>query len=410
MVSKLHITHPAKRVIGKVTIPGSKSESNRLLILRNLYFPDMPIIGLSDSRDTHTLLNALRSTSNVKDIGEAGTAMRFLTAWCAIQTGEEFSLLGTERMYERPLGVLVDALRQLGATIAYEGKEGYPPLRISGSSLKGGSVELDGGISSQFISALMMIGPALPEGLRLRMSGFSVSAPYIYLTANLMRRLGFRIQLSGEEIEIEHFIPEPPVSFQVEPDWSSASYWFLMGLLACETEIYLPGFRQYSLQGDAFVSGLFDPLGLESHYIGSGFRLKKGEPELREVYNLSLVHNPDLAQTLAVAFAAMNIPATIRGLQTLRIKETDRLAALQAELQKTGAEIEIGKDYLQIKQGVQTLKDVSFDSWNDHRMAMAFAPLALLEPITIINPDVVHKSYTSFWKDLERVGFQLTYS
>ncbi|MGB0178094.1 MAG: 3-phosphoshikimate 1-carboxyvinyltransferase, partial [Owenweeksia sp.] len=341
------------------------------------------------------------------DVGDAGTTMRFLTAFCSIQDGRETLLSGSKRMHERPIGVLVEALRKLGADITYQGEKGFPPLLIKGVALPGGTVDLDSTVSSQFISALMMIGPAMPQGLTLKMTGFSVSAPYIYLTANLMRRMGFRVRVKGETVEIENYIPKSPAEFYVEPDWSSASYWFLIGLLAKRAEIYLPGFRQHSLQGDAFVSGLFMPLGLESHYIGSGFRLRKGAPDRQGTYQLSLIHNPDLAQTLAVAFAALNIPVSIKGLQTLRIKETDRLSALRTELEKTGAEVETGDDYLTIHRGIQSLEGVVFETWDDHRMAMAFAPLALLNPIRIKGPDVVAKSYASFWSDLEKVGFEI---
>ncbi|HBF19525.1 MAG: 3-phosphoshikimate 1-carboxyvinyltransferase [Owenweeksia sp.] len=410
MVDVLHISHPNGRVIGKVDIPGSKSESNRLLILKHLYFPDLEIVGLSNSKDTQYLQGAFQEEGPNVNVGDAGTAMRFLTAYYALQEGEEITLSGTARMHERPIGVLVDALASLGAEIHYLGESGYPPLRIKGEKLMGGEVQLNSGVSSQFISALMMIGPALHKGLVLHMTGFSVSAPYIYLTANLMRRLGFQVSIDGERIRINAYVPQRPLRFQVEPDWSSASYWFLIGLLAQKTEIYLPGFRDYSLQGDAFVSGLFQPLGLVSHYIGSGFRLKKGERDTRDFFEISLIHNPDLAQTLAVAFAALNIGVRIKGLQTLRIKETDRLLALQTELQKTGAEIEIGDDYLQIHKGIQHLQGVVFKTWGDHRMAMSFAPLALMHPIGIEDPGVVNKSYTSFWKDLERVGFKLRYN
>ncbi len=403
-MKKIRINHPTKKVIGRISIPGSKSESNRLLILKALYFPKLQVSGLSDSRDTQYIQKALTERSSTVDVGDAGTAMRFLTAYLAL-SGREYILTGSSRMKERPIGILVDALNRLGANITYLEKEGYPPLQIRQGNLSGGEINLDSTVSSQFISALMMIGPALQGGLSLKMTGFSVSAPYIYLTANLMRRLGFKVKVLGEQIRVEDFIPKPPAQFQVEPDWSSASYWFLISLLAQKAEIYLPGFRQYSLQGDAFVSGLFEPLGVHSHYIGSGFRLKKGEARQNENYRLSLVHNPDLAQTLSVAFAALRLPATIHGLQTLRIKETDRLEALQRELYKAGAKLQIGKDYLKIQKGFDEWEEVHFESWNDHRMAMSLAPLALLRPIFISDPDVVNKSYTSFWDDLKKVGF-----
>ncbi len=403
----LNLSHPTKKIIGKIQVPGSKSESNRLLLLKYLYFPNLDIGRLSDSRDSMYMERGLNEKGNDINVGDAGTAMRFLAAFYSTQGGREVMLSGTERMHQRPIGILVDALRKLGADIQYIEKEGYPPVKIKGAELEGGTLEIDGSVSSQFISALMMIGPGMRAGLTLKIKGFSVSTPYIYLTANLMRRLGFEVSVSGEEVTIKSLIPKSPKTFPVEPDWSAASYWFLMALLAEKAEIYLPGFRQYSLQGDAFVSGLFDPIGVESHFIGSGFRLKKGV-QSQERFSMNLIHNPDLAQTLAVAFVAKNIPARISGLQTLRIKETDRLAALKTELEKTGAVIEIGDDYLEIKSGLQKLEGITFNTYEDHRMAMSFAPLALLAPISITDPGVVAKSYQSFWADLEKVGFKLS--
>lgn len=405
----LKLSHPTKKVIGKIEVPGSKSESNRLLLLKYLYFPGLDIGRISNSRDSIYMEKGLRAQGNKINVGDAGTAMRFLTAFYATQKGKEVVLSGTARMHQRPIGILVDALKKLGADIQYLQNEGYPPLKVKGAKLTGGILPIDGSVSSQFISALMMIGPGMEQGLTLKIKGFSVSTPYIYLTANLMRRLGFEVQVSGEEVIINSTLPKGVNSFPVEPDWSAASYWFLMSLLAEKAEIYLPGFRQYSLQGDAFVSGLFEPLGVESHFIGSGFRLKKGA-QTQERFSINLIHNPDLAQTMAVAFAAKNIPARISGLQTLRIKETDRLAALKTELEKTGAVIDIGDDYLEIKSGLQKLEGITFKTYEDHRMAMSLAPLALLAPISIQHPEVVSKSYQNFWADLQKVGFELGYS
>ena len=405
-MSAIKLSHPSSKVVGKIEVPGSKSESNRLLLLKHLYFPNLSINKISDSRDTSFMKAALESESGEINVGDAGTAMRFNTAFNAARAGINVTLSGSERMHHRPIGILVDALNQLGAKITYVDKEGFPPLKIEGHKLLGGSIEIDGSVSSQFISALMMIGPGMEEGIHLTLKGFSVSAPYIYLTASLMRKLGFDVKVEGEDIIIPHKKVKDVQSFTVEPDWSAASYWYAIALLAQKAEIYLPGFRQHSLQGDAFVSGLFEPLGIHSHFIGSGFRLKKVEVK-QQRFDINLVHNPDLAQTLAVVFAAKNLPAKITGLQTLRIKETDRLQALKIELEKTGAEIEIGDDFLEVKKGIQNLEGVTFDTYEDHRMAMAFAPLALIGPITINNPEVVAKSYPSFWKDLERVGFEL---
>lgn len=408
-MDSIKLSHPTGKVIGKIQVPGSKSEANRLLVLRQLYFPNLEIKGLSSSRDTHILTRLLidYNKNNKLNAEDAGTAMRFATAFLASQEGQ-WTLSGSERMHERPIGILVESLQKLGAEIEYLDEEGFPPLKITGQKLAGGEIEVDGSQSSQFISALMMIGPAMEEGLKIYIPGFSVSTPYIYLTANIMRKLGLKVTVLGEEIIIPPKDQElmAPQTFSIEPDWSAASYWYLIALLADKAEIYLPGFHQYSLQGDSFVANLFAPLGIDSHFIGAGFRLKKAEIKQSE-FDINLVHNPDLAQTMAVAFAATGLKARIKGLQTLRIKETDRLQALKTELEKTGAEIEIGEDYLKVNKGVQYVKGICFKTYNDHRMAMALAPLALLGEIEIENPQTVQKSYGSFWQDLEKVKFAI---
>lgn len=401
------ISHPSKRVIGKISVPGSKSETNRLLILKHLYNLPFSIENKAQSRDTDYLQKALQEPQAPEwYVGDAGTAMRFLTAYAACRPGQEVQLTGTARMYERPIGVLVSALRQMGAQIEYLRKEGFPPLRIRGSALQCNQpVAIDTAVSSQFITALMLIGGTLKDGLELQFKGLSVSAPYVYLTARLMRQLGFAVRLMGNGLRVETYKPAPvPQKLTVEPDWSAASYWFLMALLAQKTEIYLPGFRQHSLQGDSYVAQLFDPLGVTAHFIGSGFRLKQSARQ-QDSFAINLLHNPDLAQTMAVAYAAQNVPARITGLQTLRIKETDRLQALQTELAKTGAVVEIGKDYLEIKEGIKTTVGVRFHTYQDHRMAMALAPLALLGSIYIDDLKVVAKSYRNFWEHLKQVGF-----
>lgn len=409
-MERIKISHPTKVIRAKPAIPGSKSETNRALILRELYFPELEISGASSSNDSAVLKNCLanfrfKTELNVED---AGTAMRFLCAFLAVQKEGTWILDGSTRMRERPIGLLVSALRQMGANIEYLQEEGFPPLKIKGAVLKGGEFEIDSRISSQFISALMMIAPALQEGLILRLKGFSVSAPYIHLTANIMRRLGFKVIVLGDEIKIKPVENLQPLEavFKVEPDWSAASYWFLITLLAQKAEVYLPGFRQFSLQGDSVLSNLFAPLGVDAHFIGPGFRLSKSEA-INTNLKLNLVQNPDLAQSFAVAAASVLKEAHIRGLQTLRIKETDRLAALQKELAKIGADLEIGTDYLKLLKSADTWDEPVFESYKDHRMAMALAPLALVNPIVIEDPDVVNKSYPNFWQDLIAAGFKI---
>lgn len=406
----LRLSHPNAKLIGRIAVPGSKSESNRLLLLKALYAPEMEIKGLSSARDTLILADLLRSYQAEKYLSaaDAGTAMRFMTAFLATRSGN-WHLDGSDRMRERPIEILVDALSQLGANIRYKGERGYPPLEIDGVRLRGGLLSLDASVSSQYISALMMIGPGLAKGLELKMEGLSVSTSYIYLTANIMRRMGLKAHVLGDEVRIpvcpdDH---QAPAQFAVEPDWSAASYWYSMALLAHKAELFLPGFRQFSLQGDALVQQFFAPLGVASHFIGAGYRLRKETPPGKGSDTINLVQNPDLAQTLTVAYAALNKEVRLNGLQTLRIKETDRLLALKTELEKTGARIELGPDHLEIQRGIQDLKGLRFDTYQDHRMAMAFAPLALLAPIEINDPQVVVKSYGTFWNDLERLGFQI---
>lgn len=406
-MGSLRLSHPTKKIKARIAVSGSKSESNRVLILKHLYFRNLQIENLSDSNDTMVLQKGLADTSDIIDVEDAGTAMRFLTAFFALQENRTVILQGNERMHQRPIGILVDVLKSLGAQIEYLNEEGFPPLQIIGKKLRGGAITIDGSVSSQFISALMMIAPLFEKGLQIKVDGLSVSTPYIYLTGNLMNRLGLEVSVKGTDIAIANGLRFQKDKVNVEPDWSSASYWFLLGLLANEAEIYLPYFSQASFQGDAQIRGLFEPLGIDAHYIGSGYRLKKGQP-ISQKFELNLIHTPDLAQTLAVAFAAKGIPATLSGLQTLRIKETDRLLALKTELEKTGAIIEIGDDFLQIKQGVKSVEGISFETYGDHRMAMALAPLALIGSIEIVSPVVVNKSYPNFWNDLEYAGFKIS--
>jgi len=404
---KLH--HPSGRIIGRIAVPGSKSETNRLLILKYLYELPFQIENQARSGDTDYLAKALaQPRASHWEVGDAGTAMRFLTAAAACRPGQKVCISGSPRMHERPIGVLVSALRQMGAHISYLEREGYPPLAITGQKLHCPEpLSIDSSVSSQFLSALMLIAGKVDGGIALSYCGLSVSAPYVYLTARLMRLLGFDPRLYGNGLRVgPERMGSVPNHVAVEPDWSAASYWFLIALLAQKAEVYLPGFKQYSLQGDSYVAALFEPLGIESHYIGSGFRLRKGGPRGGEEA-INLLHNPDLAQTMAVAYAAVQKPLHITGLQTLRIKETDRLAALRTELEKTGAEVEIGSDYLQLKRGIQHLDGLHFETYQDHRMAMAFAPLALLGSIEIANPGVVVKSYANFWEHLQSVGFQM---
>ncbi len=402
----IRLSHPTKKVIGKIQIPGSKSESNRLLFLQAMYFPEMEISGLSNSRDTALMQQLINASLPEVDIRDAGTAMRFGTAYLSAKAKKKYRLTGSKRMQKRPIGILVEALRKVGAQIEYVGDEGFPPLNITGGRLKGGTIKMDASVSSQFISALMMLGPGMLQPLHIKLSGTLVSTPYWQLTGHIMRSLGFKVLWEGGEIWIENEVPKLTKNISVEPDWTAASYWYLQSLLAQKAEVFLTGFKEHSLQGDAFVSDLFEPLGVQSLGMGTGFRLRV-KPVLPKTIEVNLVHNPDLAQSLAVAYAAKNIRAKITGLQSLKIKETDRLHALKKELEKTGAQIEIGPDFLGVKKGIEKVEGLCFDTYEDHRMAMCLAPLALLGSIQIKNPEVVNKSYPTFWADLEKVGFHI---
>ena len=406
-MSLIRISHPTGKLRGRLQLPGSKSESNRLLILQALYASEAQLKGLSTSKDTLVMRELLERYQNSEElnVGDAGTAMRFLCAFLA-QADGEWVLDGSPRMRERPIKVLVEALRQLGAEIDYLGKEGFPPLKIKGQSLKGGRLRINAEVSSQYLSALMMVAPSLELGLEMKLEGHPVSMPYLQLTGNLMRRMGFPVFILGDEIRIPaHQLSSPPKTLRVEPDWSAASYWFAMALLSREAEIYLPGFQQYSLQGDSIVQQLMAPLGVEQVFIGGGIRIHKSKPfPIRK--ELNLINTPDLAQSLIPIYAAFNQELKFKGLQTLRIKETDRIAALENELRKFQCELESGDKHLSLQGGFKA-SEVRVATYGDHRMAMGFAPLALLKPLEIENPEVVEKSYPGFWNDCESLGFKL---
>lgn len=404
---RLRLAHPTGKLRGRLVLPGSKSESNRLLILQALYAEQVQIEGLSTSRDTQVLqtaLNSFRDTENL-NVGDAGTAMRFMCAFLAMQEGT-WVLDGSGRMRERPIGVLVEALRELGADINYLGTDGFPPLKIQGRALKGGLLNINAGISSQYLSALMMVAPLMEAGLEMRWDGEAVSMPYLYLTAQLMRRMGFKVFILGNEIRVpKQSLSQVPERLSVEPDWSAASYWFAAAALAKDAEIYLPGFKEYSLQGDSIVAQLMAPLGVEQVYTGAGIRIHQREGfEFGRTMNL--VACPDLAQSLIPAYAAKGRSQKFKGLQTLRIKETNRLEALAHELGKFDCQVSINQTELQLHRGIVP-QEQSVATYGDHRMAMGFAAFALLYPLVIEDPEVVEKSYPDFWEHCKSLGFSL---
>lgn len=405
-MEKIKLSHPSKKIIGRIELGGSKSETNRALVLQKMYLPYLEIVNASNSMDSSAMHKALHEETETVNVGAAGTAMRFSLAYFACKQGAEITLTGSERMQQRPIADLVDALKNLGADIQYLGEEGFPPLAIKGKQLQGGKAQIKGSVSSQFITALMLVAPIFTDGLEIEVTGFSVSAPYIYMTNSLMLRLGFETRIIGEKISIQPFASNniTPQQISIEPDWSSASYWYSLATLAKQSKVFLPFLREISMQGDSALPGLFEPLGIQSVSLGAGYSLKKTIVSDTPL-NLNLLGTPDLAQTFAVAAAALNVKAHFTGLKTLRVKETDRLLALKTELEKTGAKIEITDDALTVVEGIKSVKGICFATYEDHRMAMAFAPLALLGNIEIENPNVVKKSYPKFWMDLEGVGF-----
>ena len=397
---------------GAITLPSSKSISNRALMIKALSGLDIEISNLSDAKDTQILAELFADKSRTAfDVGHAGTAMRFLTAYLAIKEGE-FVLTGSERMQQRPIKILVDALRTLGAEIEYLKNEGFPPLKIKGKKFSGGEITIDGSVSSQYISALMLAAPYMENGLKINFEGQLTSKPYLEMTLEIIKYFGAKLTWKEDAIEVKagKYVAK---DFYVEADWSAASYWYSMVALAREAEITLFGLQKESLQGDAVVAKIYENFGVKTEFIENAIRLTKNSLPitLHSPIFLDFTDCPDLAQTIAITCAALNIPAKLTGLSTLRIKETDRIAALQNELNKLGYNAEVeGNDLIIGFSSPDSYRDCestnpSVKTYNDHRMAMAFAPLGLLHPIKIENPDVVIKSYPNFWEDLERVGF-----
>jgi len=404
---KIEIKAPVKQNDKIIHLPASKSISNRLLIIRALCEEDFNIYNLSKSNDTRVLINALNHLSvPVIDIGAAGTAMRFLTAFLSITPGERI-LTGSERMKQRPINILVDILRDLGAKIDYLEKDGFPPLKITGSTLKSKPISIKGNISSQFISALLMIAPSLEKGLTINIDDKILSKDYIDMTLKIMQNHGINFQWNKSTIEVEkgNYSPKEEI---VESDWSAASYWFEIISFIKNAEIQLPGLLKNSLQGDSVLTDIYSSLGVQSKFDEQWLSLKNIQTTCRH-FEYDFTNCPDLAQTLTVTLAAKGIPFKLTGLDNLSIKETDRIKALVNEFEKMGIHLQTnGKDYLEW-QGNETLKipeNHLAKTYNDHRMAMAFAPLAIKNNVLIIDdPEVVKKSYPDFWDDLHKFGF-----
>lgn len=403
---KIKLFNDKKHLSGDLKITGSKSESNRLLILKALY-PNLKVENLSNSDDTQYLKKALGSDKELIDIHHAGTAMRFLTAYFATREGREVVLTGSQRMQERPVKLLVEALRTLGADISYEKKEGYPPLRIKGKRLSVNEVKVQANISSQYISALMLIAPSLPNGLQISLIGQVTSAPYIKMTLDMMKDAGVVGEFTGSKIIIEPAKKLESKAIAVESDWSSASYFYSLAAISETANIKLGIYRENSLQGDCCISEIYRQFGVETQFEKDAILLKKTSQKKPRHLSENLIDSPDIAQTIAVTCLALSVPCTLKGLHTLKIKETDRLVALKAEIEKFGSSVKISDDSLELIPQKDFKEHVSVATYHDHRMAMAFAPLGLKVPFEIEDAMVVSKSYPDFWKDLEKLGFNI---
>lgn len=411
-MKSLTLSHPSKKISTQIELTGSKSESNRALILQALSGGQIAIVNLSEAQDTVTLKNILHSklqtlNSKLIDVGPAGTAMRFLTAFLSLQNGE-FILRGSRRMQERPIGVLVEALKKLGSQIEFLKKDRFSPLKIKGPLIQNNqTISIKGDVSSQYISALLLIAPALPQGLTLQIEGELSSKPYVEMTLAMLAQAGIKHTWQGNEITIEKQ-DFKPASLSIEPDWSAASYWYAIAALAQQAHIFLPQLQAYSLQGDSQITELMANFGITSQFKNEGLSLQKEAKQLeRKIFDLK--DCPDLAQTIIVCCAALGHEATFTGLESLKIKETDRVKALQNELAKLGVKlIEKNLTYKLDCTEHQLPKKISIETYEDHRMAMAFAPLALIiDEVEITDPEVVNKSYPHFWEDLKKAGFEI---
>ena len=392
-----------------VTPPASKSESNRVLIIDALAGKMSELYNLSNARDTQTMIRLLGSDDKTLDVLDAGTTMRFLTAYTAVK-GEERILTGTKRMQERPIRLLVDALRELGATINYLGNEGFPPIETKAfdkNNAKTNQLKIKGDVSSQYITALLMIAPQLPQGLKLELLGKVGSKPYIQMTLSLMKLFGVSAEWEGATITIPHQ-DYKPTAYQVESDWSAASYWYSIAALATDAKIELHGYIKNSLQGDSTIVEIMDKLGVKSTFTEKGVLLER--KQAAKALTQDFTDCPDLAQTIAVICAAKGIDCTMTGLESLRIKETDRIAALQNELRKFGGDLVevIPNEQFKVTSNCFMVNQQIVTTYEDHRMAMAFAPLAMLGELTIEHPKVVEKSYPHYWEDLIIAGFKLS--
>ena len=404
MPNAIQVNPPVGAIKAEISLASSKSESNRAQIINALTGFKSSLQNLSTARDTQTMMRLLASDDSTADVIDAGTTMRFLTAYFAV-TNQHKVMTGTARMCERPIGILVDALRTLGAKITYLQQDGYPPIQLEGFVFSGqNQISLRGDVSSQYTSALLMIAPTLPNGLIIKLLGDLGSVPYITMTLEQMRYFGIETHADWQQKTIsvapQQYVSQP---YAVESDWSGASYWFSVVALAETAEIELLGLKQHSLQGDSAIVQIMDALGVAAHFTGRGFLLTKKNAATH--LNWDFTNCPDLAQTVAVCCVMKNISATFTGVESLKIKETDRVLALQTELQKIGGTLTetIPNQEYRIETHAKYNGAATIDTYDDHRMAMAFAPVGMMAPIKIENPGVVMKSYPSFWDDFRSI-------
>ncbi len=407
MQESIIVSRPKGKIKASIKLVSSKSESNRALIIKAVSGNSCILHNLSEARDTQTMLRLLSSNEQLLDVIDAGTTMRFLTAYFAL-SGADKILTGTARMCERPIGILVDALRTLGAQIEYLNKDGYPPIKIQPFQFSGHNhLQIKGDVSSQYISAILMSSVLLPEGIKLELTGKISSRPYIEMTLDLMRHFGVNSYWEGENVIV---VPKQAYitnEYTIESDWSGASYWFSIVGLSEDAEIELIGLKENSLQGDSAIVKIMDELGVKAVFNHNGVVLTR-KTAAKEAF-IDFSDCPDLAQTVVAFAAAKGISLRIKGLESLRIKETDRITALQNEIGKYGATMTETSEqgYFEVKSSNQVVinSSIHIATYDDHRMAMAFAPLAMLGDITIQHPEVVQKSYPGYWNDLKAAGF-----
>ena len=403
-----HLSKNNKTINGVLEIGGSKSESNRLLMLRK-YLSDFKITNLSKSDDTKILIDALINTNKIIDVHHAGTAMRFLLSYYASKPNSEVTLTGSARMKSRPISILVNALRDLGANIEYKEKEGYPPIKITGKKIISNQVSLPGNVSSQYISSLMMLGVKLDNGIKLNLEGGITSKPYILMTKKLIEKIGYNVIINNDQIEVLVNNKSLDKIVEVESDWSSASYFYSIVAFSKDAKITLKTFKRNSIQGDSIISEIYQKLGVETRYEKDYIIISKNKiANLPKRLKLNLSDSPDLAQTIAVTCLGLGIECELSGLHTLKIKETDRIEALKKEFIKLGVDnIKTSDNTIYFKGDQQLNNNIKIGTHQDHRMALSFATLAVIIDISIESPNVVSKSFPNYWKNLKTLGFKI---